>query len=66
VGDQRIYGHIVIIRIVESVDAMTADWSRLPYELIRTLSDRITNEVEDVSWVTYAVSSKPPSTIEPQ
>jgi GMP synthase (glutamine-hydrolysing) len=66
VGDQRLYGHIVIIRIVESIDAMTADWCRLPYDLLRRLSDRITNEVEDVSWVTYAVSSKPPSTIEPQ
>jgi GMP synthase (glutamine-hydrolysing) len=66
VGDRRIYGRIVIIRIVESIDAMTADWSRLPYELLRRLSDRITNEVEGVSWVTYAISSKPPSTIEPQ
>jgi GMP synthase (glutamine-hydrolysing) len=66
VGDQRIYGHIVIIKIVESIDAMTADWTRLPYEIVGKISDRITNEVEDVSWVTYAVSSKPPATIEPQ
>lgn len=66
VGDQRMYGHIVIIRIVESIDAMTADWTRLPYEIVGKISDRITNEVEDVSWVTYAVSSKPPATIEPQ
>ena len=66
VGDQRMYGHIVIIKIVESIDAMTADWTRLPYEIIGKISDRITNEVEDVSWVTYAVSSKPPATIEPQ
>jgi len=66
VGDQRMYGHIVIIKIVESIDAMTADWTRLPYEKIGKISDRITNEVEDVSWVTYAVSSKPPATIEPQ
>jgi GMP synthase (glutamine-hydrolysing) len=65
-GDERVYGHIVIIRIVESMDAMTADWSRLPYELIEKISNRITNEVEGVAWVTYAVSSKPPATIEPQ
>ncbi|MFL6512109.1 MAG: glutamine-hydrolyzing GMP synthase [Nitrososphaera sp.] len=65
-GDERVYGHIVIIRIVESIDAMTADWSRLPYELIEKISNRITNEVEGATWVTYAVSSKPPATIEPQ
>jgi GMP synthase (glutamine-hydrolysing) len=65
-GDERVYGNIVMIRIVESVDAMTADWSRLPYELIEKISNRITNEVEGATWVTYAVSSKPPATIEPQ
>jgi GMP synthase (glutamine-hydrolysing) len=65
-GDERVYGHIVIIRVVESMDAMTADWSRLPYELIEKISNRITNEVEGATWVTYAVSSKPPATIEPQ
>jgi GMP synthase (glutamine-hydrolysing) len=65
-GDKRIYGHIATIKIVESIDAMTADWTRLPYDIIGKMSDRITNEVEDVSWVTYAVSSKPPATIEPQ
>ncbi|HXG07193.1 MAG TPA: glutamine-hydrolyzing GMP synthase [Nitrososphaera sp.] len=65
-GDERVYGHIVIIRAVESIDAMTADWSRLPYELIERVSNRITNEVEGATWVTYAVSSKPPATIEPQ
>ena len=66
VGDERLYGHIVIIRIVNSIDAMTADWTKLPYNIIEKISNRITNEVDNVSWVTYAVSSKPPSTIEPQ
>jgi len=65
-GDERIYGHIVTIRIVESLDAMTADWSRIPYDLIAKISNRITNEVNGVTWVTYSVSSKPPATIEPQ
>lgn len=65
-GDERVYGKIVMIRIVESVDAMTADWSRLPHELIEKISNRITNEVKGATWVTYAVSSKPPATIEPQ
>lgn len=65
-GDERAYGKIVIIRVIDSIDAMTADWTRLPYELIEKISDRITNEVEGVTWVTYAVSSKPPATIEPQ
>lgn len=65
-GDERVYGHVVMIRVVESVDAMTADWSRLPFELIERISNRITNEVEGATWVTYAVSSKPPATIEPQ
>ena len=65
-GDACMYGHIVIIRIVESTDAMTADWAKVPYEVIGKMSTRITNEVEGVSWVTYAISSKPPATIEPQ
>jgi GMP synthase (glutamine-hydrolysing) len=66
IGDERIYGHIVTIRVVDSIDAMTADWTRLPPELIERMSNRITNEVENVAWVSYAVSSKPPATIEPQ
>jgi GMP synthase (glutamine-hydrolysing) len=65
-GDERVYGHIVTVRIVESLDAMTADWSRIPYDLISKISNRITNEVNGVTWVTYSVSSKPPATIEPQ
>ncbi len=66
VGDDRLYGYVVMIRVVESVDAMTADWARLDHGLLEAMSKRITNEVEGASWVTYAVSSKPPATIEPQ
>jgi GMP synthase (glutamine-hydrolysing) len=66
VGDKRKYGNIVMIRVVDSIDAMTADWTRLPHGLLEKISNRITNEIEDVTWVTYVVSSKPPATIEPQ
>lgn len=65
-GDERRVGHIAMVRIVESREAMTADWSRVPYSLLENISSRITNEVDGVTWVTYAISSKPPSTIEPQ
>ncbi|MGQ9469729.1 MAG: glutamine-hydrolyzing GMP synthase [Nitrososphaerales archaeon] len=64
-GDERRLGHIVTIRIVESSDGMTADWVKLPYEILEKISNRITNEVPNVTWVSYAISSKPPSTIEP-
>lgn len=66
VGDERRYGNIVMVRVVDSIDAMTADWTRLPHELLEKISNRITNEIEDVTWVTYTISSKPPATIEPQ
>jgi len=66
VGDERKYGNIVMIRVVDSIDAMTADWTRLPHGLLEKISNRITNEIQDVTWVTYVVSSKPPATIEPQ
>ncbi|MDR0882984.1 MAG: glutamine-hydrolyzing GMP synthase [Candidatus Adiutrix sp.] len=63
-GDGRTYENVVAIRAVNSVDAMTADWSRLPYDFLETLSRRIINEVKGVNRVVYDISSKPPSTIE--
>jgi len=66
VGDERKYGSIVTVRVVDSIDAMTADWTRLPHGLLEKISNRITNEIEEVTWVTYVISSKPPATIEPQ
>ncbi len=66
VGDKRRYGNVVMIRVVDSVDAMTADWTRLPHGVLEKISNRITNEIEDVTWVSYVISSKPPATIEPQ
>ena len=63
-GDGRTYGHPIVLRPVSSEDAMTADWSRLPYELLERISTRITNEVEDVNRVVLDITSKPPGTIE--
>ena len=66
VGDERKYGRIVTVRVVDSIDAMTADWTRLPNGVLEKISNRITNEIEEVTWVSYVISSKPPATIEPQ
>ena len=63
-GDGRTYGHPVVLRPVSSEDAMTADWSRLPYDVIAKISTRITNEVREVNRVVLDVTSKPPGTIE--
>lgn len=63
-GDGRTYEHVIALRCVDSVDAMTADWARLPSELLERMSRRIINEVQGVNRVVYDISSKPPSTIE--
>ncbi len=63
-GDGRTYGHPVVLRPVSSEDAMTADWSRLPYDVLARISTRITNEVDEVNRVVLDVTSKPPGTIE--
>ncbi len=64
IGDERNYAWVIAIRVVESIDAMTADWTKLPYDLLARISNRITNEVRDVSRVVLDISSKPPATIE--
>jgi GMP synthase (glutamine-hydrolysing) len=63
-GDQRTYAHPVVLRFITSEDGMTADWSKVPYQLLETISNRIVNEVKGVNRVVYDITSKPPGTIE--
>jgi GMP synthase (glutamine-hydrolysing) len=63
-GDARTYENVVVLRCVDTDDLMTADWSRLPYELLAHISTRIINEVKGVNRICYDVSTKPPATIE--
>ena len=63
-GDSRTYENVVALRVVESLDAMTADWFHVPYDVLGKISNRIINEVAGINRVVFDISSKPPATIE--
>ena len=63
-GDGRRYDYVVALRAVETIDFMTAKWAHIPYEVLEVMSNRIINEIDGISRVTYDISGKPPATIE--
>jgi GMP synthase (glutamine-hydrolysing) len=63
-GDHRTYENLIIIRAVTTDDFMTADWARIPYDILAKVSNRITNEVKGINRVVYDITSKPPATVE--